>query len=124
MRKLGRFQHRTKRWTSVAIAFMAFGLVGIGFEPERASAQTGFSAGSSIPYYVEPSRFQYNRPQSRGEITRQIPTTTFNIQVPRGNFLYVPSPYYYGGFYNRPRFYYRPIGPNTYLGPFVPIRRF
>ncbi|MEM8734775.1 MAG: hypothetical protein AAGG44_11160 [Planctomycetota bacterium] len=111
-------------WGSIALALVCFGYFAAFGVSEKAAAQTGFSAGSSIPYFVEPSRFQYNRPQSRGEIRQQIPNTTFNIQVPQRNFLYVPRPYYYGGFYNRPRFYYRPIGPNTYLGPFVPIRRF
>ncbi|MFK7735848.1 MAG: hypothetical protein AB8B50_07475 [Pirellulaceae bacterium] len=103
-------------------------------------AQVGANgARSSVPYYVEPSRFQYNRPQSRSGVGGSaIPTTNFTIQVPRSRaFLYSPGVYYSNGFYgagrypvvpqyyNTPRYYYRPQrGVSVHLGPFIPARRF
>ena len=107
---------------------------------ETSFAQVGVGAGqSSVPYYVEPSRFQYNRPQSRNGVGGSaIPTTNFTIQVPRSRaFLYSPGVYYSNGFYGvrrypvapqyyySPQYYYRPQrGVSVHLGPFIPARRF
>ncbi|MCR9291383.1 MAG: hypothetical protein NXI32_01610 [bacterium] len=95
------------------------------------------SGQTAVPYYVEPSRFYYNRPgmqgtNSSGSLGSNAPQgPTYNIQVRPG--------FYYHGFYPAYRYPYgypyRYFGPQVYyprvyqiapgvtehVGPFIPI---
>jgi len=100
---------------------------------EDASAQSGGAVQpttpQSIPYYVEPSRFYYNRPSPRAFNNmpqRQTRDFTFQLRPGYYNFGYGPCPPYCG-YYAGPTYYYPrvyPVAPGVteHIGPFIPIR--
>jgi hypothetical protein len=87
----------------------------------------GAAAQRSIPYYVDPSRFYYNRPSQRGDDAGRYSRT---------NYYYGIRPNYYNGYYGcygpAYRFGYGyygggPVYPHPYIrgatvqvGPFIP----
>lgn len=122
---------RAQEGTSAGNSFAPGGTGAGSFYQSQVYSGVG-GTGQSGTYYVDPSRFTYNRPAARAGYGVQVtPGSTYkNYTIRPGN------PYYYGYYpmwNGRPCYRYGPYlycpqvyqvgrGVTEHLGPFVPLR--